>query len=923
MSEIAGIVYKNKKLEVLSNAKDGVRLAYRLFRDNELVDKKGYIDAGDYCYFDVLPSESLYKVRVYKKDVQGVSKAWSKEFLLSEVEDNQADDFFERLDLSVFEIRKFKNPEVEIAEYMSKGFLPMGRKDLSRKPLDFPIGWGEDIFSDRNWMFQLHAWRMLDPFLQRLAPADINYISDLINDWRAGERAMERSNEEVRWFWYDMSTGIRALKLAYILLVFNAKQLTHSINNFEDLICAHIVSLADPKELNPGNHGLFQINGLMALVYAWRAQYGFGFEEEKNYAIKTMQSLLAEQLGTVGVHTEDSPEYHFFVTKKIAGILSSPWWTGENLGSVRGLLSKSQLAKPWLVDPLSRCVPVGDSGSSVVLMKGQGKLNEWPHRAFGESIAAVLDGYAIIRSTPEIEPSKSHFLFFQGSFHSNVHKHADCLSFILQQNGRNVLIDSGKYGYKSDKYRAYFQSGYAHNAVIVDRKSLSKIKRKPYGSAIFGNPSYVSGYWVLKGKVEHKEAGYSHARVIVYSPYSEIYVIDVVENKTKNRNQRCTEISWNFDSRFSVSREGANIQAFDPINDEKFLLTCTSTQGEVGSQIYKGVEGGDGLRGWASSSYLKYEPSPLVVFDSFLDEKNIFLTRIGLSENKDDLLSIRKNVLFCDDFELAKEISLESLCVSGWKEKKASHYNNVIYADYKNINHYFKESLVPSESLFVSFHGAIKPDTPSSPGSILPVFRYHNLNFPGCPHVLCFSDLILDIFRNNKVYLAWFLDTKNIKQRDFIEFLVGFYVKKYSIKNILFYGSSGGGHVALDMAARFNQPVMLSNCQFDLPKHSQFSALESALTDSNDSVMPFDLDSVFKGRLGPSECISYCNVDDNTLEHHQKMEGFLSDRGIKVSKIHFSGDAIAKRNGVRNHSVGFPGGVRAQVEIEKYYLSLL
>jgi hypothetical protein len=53
------------------------------------------------------------------------------------------------------------------------------------------------------------------------------------------------------------------------------------------------------------------------------------------------------------------------------------------------------------------------------------------------------------------------------------------------------------------------------------------------------------------------------------------------------------------------------------------------------------------------------------------------------------------------------------------------------------------------------------------------------------------------------------------------------------------------------------------------------------------------------------------------------MEDFLSKRQVKLSKIHFSGDAIAKKNGVRNHSVGFPDGVRAQVAIEKYYLSLI
>jgi hypothetical protein len=922
MAEITDIFYKNNKLEISSEAMAGVRIAYRLFKGNELVDKKGYLDAGESCFFYVPPSSGLYKIRIYKKDVKGISKFWTKEFLLSDIEKNQSDSFPENLEPSFFEIRKFKNPGVEISEYMNKGFLPMGRKDLTRKLLRLPIEWGRDVFSDRNWMFQLHAWRMLDPFLQRFLPEDVDYISELVNDWSMCENAVDHSGEEARWFWYDMSTGLRGLKLAYFSLMCQKNNVTHSIVGFNELVRAHIEKLADAENLNPGNHGLFQVNGLMALIYAWRHQHGFGFDAERDYALKTMQTLLGEQLGAHGVHTEDSPEYHFFVTKKITGILSSPWWSNESLGSIPSLLAKSQIAKSWLVDPLLRCVPVGDSGSTGVL-KEPGPLREWPHKTFAGSIAAVLDGYGVVRSTPETDSSESHFLFFQGGFHSNVHKHADCLSFVLQENGRNILIDSGKYGYKSDKYRGYFQSSYAHNTITVDRKSLSRVKRTPYGSAIFGDINYVSGYWVLKGYVEHTEAGYSHGRIVVYSPNLDLYVIDVLENKIKNRPRRSVELSWNFDSRFFVSGRGGRIQGFDSVSNENFMLTCASTKNDVDSQIYVGNEGEDGLRGWVSPSYLKYEPSPLVVLGSYLDDKQVFLTRIQAAEDNDALISIQQGVVVCNDPELSKEISLDSFCVSDWKTKKASHYNDIIYNDYKNINHYFKEAPVHSENLFVSFHGAIKPDTPSSPGSVLPVFRFHNLNFPNRPHVLCFSDLILDIFRNDKVYLAWFLDTKKIKQRDIIEFLIGFYVKKYSIKNILFYGSSGGGHVALDMAARFNQPVMLSNCQFDLPKHSQFSALDRAVSAAKDSIMPFDLETVFNGRLGPSECISYCNVDDNTLEHHQRMEDFLSKRQVKLSKIHFSGDAIAKKNGVRNHSVGFPDGVRAQVAIEKYYLSLI
>ena len=55
-----------------------------------------------------------------------------------------------------------------IAALAGAGFVVPGRRDLPPLPFRLPFDWHADPLSDRNWMFNLQAWRMLDPYLNRL-----------------------------------------------------------------------------------------------------------------------------------------------------------------------------------------------------------------------------------------------------------------------------------------------------------------------------------------------------------------------------------------------------------------------------------------------------------------------------------------------------------------------------------------------------------------------------------------------------------------------------------------------------------------------------------------------------------------------------------------------------------------------------------
>ena len=68
-------------------------------------------------------------------------------------------------------------------------------------------------------------------------------------------------------------------------------------------------------------------------------------------------------------------------------------------------------------------------------------------------------GMAIFRKMWDVDTP--FYFLFTAAYHSNVHKHADDLSFLLSYGKTDYFVDSGKYNYnETDGYRKYFRSPY-------------------------------------------------------------------------------------------------------------------------------------------------------------------------------------------------------------------------------------------------------------------------------------------------------------------------------------------------------------------------------------------------------------------------------------------------------------------------------
>lgn len=604
---------------------DDIETACYLYEGKEVVSKSGYRDNS---HVFTINSKDSIRCKVFFRSKSDNSIKKSKFYPV--ISDNSfkyrfSDNIFKTISYSNSEIIDTKPNAIEI--YEKKGFKP--RNDNLPYILKLPIDWLEDPFNDRNWMFQLHAWRMLDAYFKRNEDNDLKYIAQVINDWVL----FEKSHSD-KWLWYDMATGLRALKITLYLKLCSEKNISHNIKDLSYLLHKHFMHLSNPNELNFGNHGLFQLHGLKSLTYIVEScgSNAYNMSDMKNYANKKMSELITSQLGTDGVHKEHSPDYHFFVHNKITNITESPWWSDLNK-DILSILELSEYAKSWLVFPNNKCVPIGDSTTNAA-RKNLKTLDKWLNVRSGEYVGARLDGYAVVRSVETVPVERSSFLFFQGSFYSSAHKHSDDLSFILQENGKDILIDSGKYSYQKDKYRDYFLSTGAHNTIEIDGESTTRSKKYAYGNAILGEPMYIDGFWLIRAKVNHEVNQYIHERIVVYKPGKDLYVLDKLINTSQVMSRKVCQW-WHFDTDTDLIFNDNRVVTQND-KDIKVEITSSSSNGEVFYSKYKGYESGDKLIGWVSKKYLEYEPTSTLSISSTLNKQTTILTRFQLENYSHD-----------------------------------------------------------------------------------------------------------------------------------------------------------------------------------------------------------------------------------------------------------------------------------------------
>lgn len=422
-------------------------------------------------------------------------------------------------------------------------FVCSGRPNLASVNIDRGFDWNSNPYNDKNWVAQLHMWRVMDDYLIRYENSgDRGWLDapiKVIKWWRDFYKEKEPSKTA----WTDMNTGIRAMKLAYFLSMIRRESENFDIefiNICEELAERHLLFIINYKKSIFTNHSLIDLHGLTALCQVVKPELALkGYD----YIDANIDAIMKSQFDENGVHREHSPGYQIFALGYLRRLEDSGWFKTWDL---KKLERRASEVLDWMRLPDGRLAPIGDTDFNILAMEKYSPASR--EEIFNRS------GYAIARRVLQNNPAKSSYLLFMGSSNSKAHKHSDDLSVIWYE-GEEILCDSGKYAYQQSPRRDYAVSTRAHNTIEINGENTFE------GSAKENNPApgnYITsareneGLLFLTGEMNIPRFSVTHKRTLIYWPGGFLIAVDRLASANINK----YSANWHFPSTAAVEITG-------------------------------------------------------------------------------------------------------------------------------------------------------------------------------------------------------------------------------------------------------------------------------------------------------------------------------------------------------------------------------
>ena len=418
-------------------------------------------------------------------------------------------------------------------------------------------------------------------------------------------------------------------------------------------LLGHFDYLSDDNNIKShSNHGFYQALGqFFAAARYSHFEYLSVFQKQ---AADRLLHMIGRHFSAEGVHLEHSPEYHYSLTRAIA-TLNQPDLTAKTL-SLRKQLDSLCNVLAWMIMPNRTIANFGDSDRIDFKRRnalfGCTEFLDYAISAGGDGmpesrrLAVFPDGgLAVVRSdwAGGEDFREAAYLAQTAAFHSRVHKQADDLSFVWYDQGTDILIDAGRYGYLgrtekgsdlwkqgfwySDPKRVYVESTRAHNTVELDGRSFDRKGSKPYGSALERWGETGDGLFFIETHARQFRT-MRHARLLVLKPHDWLLVFDWVwDNEKKSHDYR----QWfHFAPDLTVTPSGRSLVVSGQDLDSE-LKVLSLLPGPSVSAPVRGQEE-PSLLGWWSEMGGQFEPVTSVSFDIEESASAVFATLFAFSD---------------------------------------------------------------------------------------------------------------------------------------------------------------------------------------------------------------------------------------------------------------------------------------------------
>lgn len=468
--------------------------------------------------------------------------------------------------------------------------------------------WAADPFGDRNWQFQFHALRWLNPVRWQGLDGDEAaraFWWATVESW--ADANIPATQAPSSFAWVDMADGLRATELSLGAALVPAPQEAR----YRQILQYHRDWLAEEQHLVGGNHGLFQHLGLLLTASVLRDRPG------QELARDRLEAQLREAFDTQGVNEEGSAAYHQS---------NLVWWTqavarlrAEGLELVPDAEHRLERAGAVLAQlslPFGQLPQIGDS------VRAKVRTGLHPHTDFvatlGKSgtrpdqrILHAERGLTVMRSgwgRRRALNRETHMVVRHGAELLR-HSHQDRLSVHYATEGLRWLVDGGFHSYQHhDPVRDFLRSRNAHNVPMFPELPYRSpdevpVVRRRFSDDVDELLLLDDGHTaaMLTRRIVYCSAPdcllvIDHGRSAVPTPLIQPWLVEIGATVEQHPDQNRVVLSGTVNAR----QPRVHLQWLRPVN----LDVHRAAEAEK-------TEAGD-LRGWIGTRWKTQEPSTLV-----------------------------------------------------------------------------------------------------------------------------------------------------------------------------------------------------------------------------------------------------------------------------------------------------------------------
>lgn len=455
--------------------------------------------------------------------------------------------------------------------------------------------WTADPFQDRNWRFQFHTLRWINPLLWDALDGSQESSHEwkrIVKSWYESNVPPQRAKDAYAWM--DMTDGNRAIQLSI-----GAPLITKDDPWYLELLLVHRNWLFDDDNIVDGNHGLHQNLGLFVIAAVLNDEPGM------TKAIDRLAAQILDAFDEQGLNEEGSVAYHQ---------MNLIWWReaqqrvkmeGKSLPfEAAERLKKAGLTLAFLLTPDGQMPQIGDGNRG----KGRQTLEPLIRQIQRGKVADKSlplfhhyeNGLTVLRSGwGKDRPLKqeSHTIIRHGEDLLR-HSHNDRGSVHIYSAGRLWITDGGFHSYQTrDPNRAYTKSRLAHSLVdlpdldhdITGTVEVSMTQESDHLQVVqIQDKNFTSADW---------------KRTLIFLPQHRIWII---QDRVRSATPTVIQQQWLADLGLQVEHtEASVVELFD--ENSSFYIQWLGEQPTI--DIRKAQQTSKSLRGLIGVGWKKMKRS--------------------------------------------------------------------------------------------------------------------------------------------------------------------------------------------------------------------------------------------------------------------------------------------------------------------------